>query len=855
MERQKRTKVQKNAGRQSQTHTPAVRRSSSARHPLLELQRSIGNLAVRRLINTPYLQAKLQVSTPDDPSELEADRVADTVMRVPLAVRDDDDEEKVKTKLESSIDSEPQEASDLIHRACSDCEEEKDSAAGPPILRRKGESEQKPEDEAKPLQAKAAPAQTTQLNDSVASKIHSMNGGGSPLPATTRSFFEPRFGVDFSHVRVHADSRAAETAKSINARAFTVGRDIAFGPGQYSPHSDHGRRLLAHELTHVVQQGGEQTQSQVGRDVIVQRDDPPPDHLTTLNEMLDRNNVPEEDVLALLPQLTEPEKNTVITTVSYKSRMASAFNTGQMVRAVRILALPLDKQLEWIEAATSPSNIDYSEIRSLITSAAQAARDTLKTTRWRDFFVGVCDNSTIITAVTDLHFDLQTELEWIEEEASPSNLDYADIQPLIRRAPQPERDVLKTNRWRDFFVGVCTNATIITAVTDLHFDLKTQLEWIEEEASPRNLDYADLQPLILAAPQPERDVLKTTAWRDFFVGVCTNATIITAVTDLHFDLKTQLQWIEEEASPSNLDYADLHSLIAPAPQADKDALKTIGWRDFFVGVCTNKTIKDALDDLNFDMQTTVEWLLEEASPSNVDYTWLCNKFKTLNAFPPGEADIACAIMERDIRDKTFNSSPDHTPPGWITRAHQQLLVANEMGGMVGQTAKWKPSNQASGTTFQQWASTTPQGPTPNLNALTVINCWEMIMLAAFRAGALSWTKIHTIYSAGVPDWFSFLVNELSFNSRIPYDPSGPAQRPVAGDIVFFDGAAHVALGAGSTDAMGRTKIYSFWPPPNTAFTAGGTIDQVKITTIEELNDYWVAAGYPAFKIEFTTPNW
>jgi hypothetical protein len=78
---------------------------------------------------------------------------------------------------------------------------------------------------------------------------------------------------------------------------------------------------------------------------------------------------------------------------------------------------------------------------------------------------------------------------------------------------------------------------------------------------------------------------------------------------------------------------------------------------------------------------------------------------------------------------------------------------------------------------------------------------------------------------------------------------------VAGDIVFFDGAAHVALGAGSTDAMGRTKIYSFWPPPNTAFTAGGTIDQVKITTIEELNDYWVASGEPAFKIEFTTPNW
>jgi len=127
------------------------------------------------------------------------------------------------------------------------------------------------------------------------------------------------------------------------------------------------------------------------------------------------------------------------------------------------------------------------------------------------------------------------------------------------------------------------------------------------------------------------------------------------------------------------------------------------------------------------------------------------------------------------------------------------------------------------------------------------------MLAAFRSGALSWTKIHSIYSSGVPNWGAFLVNQLSFGNRIPFNP--PSSRPIVGDIVFFDGAAHVALGKGSLDAAGRTEIYSFWPPPNTAFTAGGTIDQVKITTIEELNDYWVGHGKPAFKIEYATPNW
>lgn len=86
--------------------------------------------------------------------------------------------------------------------------------------------------------------------------IESLRGGGQPLPESTRSFFEPRFGHDFSRVRVHHDARAAESARAINARAYTRGRDIVFGAGQYAPGTSSGQRLLAHELTHVIQQRG-----------------------------------------------------------------------------------------------------------------------------------------------------------------------------------------------------------------------------------------------------------------------------------------------------------------------------------------------------------------------------------------------------------------------------------------------------------------------------------------------------------------------------------------------------------------------------------------------------------------------
>ncbi len=79
---------------------------------------------------------------------------------------------------------------------------------------------------------------------------------GQPLDAATRSFMEPRFGHDFGGVRVHGDAKAAESARSVSALAYTVGRDVVFGGGQPILGTTTGRKLMAHELTHVVQQSG-----------------------------------------------------------------------------------------------------------------------------------------------------------------------------------------------------------------------------------------------------------------------------------------------------------------------------------------------------------------------------------------------------------------------------------------------------------------------------------------------------------------------------------------------------------------------------------------------------------------------
>ena len=87
--------------------------------------------------------------------------------------------------------------------------------------------------------------------------VHEALGSpGQRLDPATRAFFEPRFGHDFSQVQVHTDGKAAESARAVNALAYTVGQDVVFGGAQYAPGTDQGRRLLAHELTHTLQQRG-----------------------------------------------------------------------------------------------------------------------------------------------------------------------------------------------------------------------------------------------------------------------------------------------------------------------------------------------------------------------------------------------------------------------------------------------------------------------------------------------------------------------------------------------------------------------------------------------------------------------
>ena len=185
-------------------------------NPIVGLQQAAGNQAMLGLLSSGAIQASLRVSQPGDADEREADAVADRVVSSP--------------------------AQQTIHRKCN-CE---GGGASCPAC------EEQEVEQAKGIHRKSS--SSSNGDQSVPGDILQSIGPGQPLDSSTRGFMESRFDHDFGDVRVHTNEAAAQSARSIHAHAYTFNRDVVFDSGAYAPRSSEGKKLLAHELTHVVQQ-------------------------------------------------------------------------------------------------------------------------------------------------------------------------------------------------------------------------------------------------------------------------------------------------------------------------------------------------------------------------------------------------------------------------------------------------------------------------------------------------------------------------------------------------------------------------------------------------------------------------
>lgn len=182
-----------------------------------------------RWLGAPETPAGLWVSRPDDPSEREAERIADAL------ARDASGPERVQARFENVI----------ARKACSGC------AGGTPCASCAGAHHDEHEEESVLVQR--APAAHRPTHDGP-SYVPRWFGGGASLPRGLQTFFGERLGADLGPVRIHTGPAPAAAARALSARAFTLGRDVVFGEGEYRPESTEGRMLIAHELVHTLQQ-------------------------------------------------------------------------------------------------------------------------------------------------------------------------------------------------------------------------------------------------------------------------------------------------------------------------------------------------------------------------------------------------------------------------------------------------------------------------------------------------------------------------------------------------------------------------------------------------------------------------
>jgi hypothetical protein len=523
--------------------------------------------------HSPIVQCKLQVGAPDDPMEKEADAMADHVMRMPDG--------------------------SFIQRKCADCEKEEDENE---MVQRKETNN----------------SSTPTIDGSLANSIESSRGNGQQMDHVTKSFMESRFGSGFGHVGIHSGGQAAQLSRQLKARAFTVGSDIYFNEGEYQPGTDKGKYLLAHELTHTLQQSKQHTTAQA----------------------------------------------------------------------------------KLVQRAMTPEAIN--EVAGQIREATEG---------------------------------IGTDEELIFRNLQRLNKDPADIQTLIAAYRSRYNESLES-LLRDEMSGS---------------ELRLALEEVNI-VDPRN-------GAMIAAAAP--------------------------TTPAEYSLAAER--LRSAMSGPGTDEETIYAVLIPF---NRDPAKLLELKKTYLSLQGSALIADIIDEMS-------------------------------------STELAYALYLLNTTEQTDDTS-------------------NAMGALVGTRAGWVPSGPGSGNDFEVWASAPTESAVPPLSSSTTINCWEMILYAAYQAAAIDWNWIHNLYvNVDSSRW----VSEMT-SSRRAYSPGMQLRR---GQLVFFDGLAHVTLATGNGD-----EVYTFWPPPNTPFTPHAarhaTVDEVKLRTINALST-WMTAHLGAPTIEVGDPAW
>ena len=388
---------------QKKSNTPFfdTEHASEQESPFFAPQEASGTDAFFQPATRPIIQTKLTVGQPNDKYEQEADTVADKVVQR-LAKSDNTNHQSTPSVSEASTP--------IIQHKTDAPEEEK-------LDRKEDSKEELPELQKSPvsavgddegLQMKCAACEAEEdsghvqmkgntegvASSNIESQLNSSKGGGSALPDTTRTQMESAIGADFSNVRVHTGSNAVQMSQDLNAQAFTHGSDVYFNEGKYNPSGTEGGRLLAHELTHTVQQGGnkriEQSNNKSSEHNLIQRFEAPGHEAAERTALTEGGTFSNEEASmvyygnwmrdmnqALVPALTgilEPDLLfSLVNFLGYKKfgRFMNAEQLGYYIPSEHI-----------DNPSGQVKDLDYSSAPPKVSASMQNDKDRFDTTSW-----------------------------------------------------------------------------------------------------------------------------------------------------------------------------------------------------------------------------------------------------------------------------------------------------------------------------------------------------------------------------------------------------------------------------------------------------------------------------------------
>lgn len=350
---------------------------------------------------------------------------------------------------------------------------------------------------------------------------------------------------------------------------------------------------------------------------LVQKAPTKPSNLDRLRELLRDDQ--ENQAIALMRQLSSDEKAFVLNSREFKELAISAFDNDEMYRAMDALGGDLYKSLEWMfDEGTA-----WSKVRALI-SQARPGKDRVRADNWmKEQFVDICNDAEMAEAVDLLGGTLVQKFRWMQAEGSSWGLVKAKLQRTTNAAEKTA--LYGSTAMRDFFVDVCDDNEMAEAVDLLGGTLLQKLTWMKAEDANWKLVKAKLQATTDAA---QKTALYTQAnMRAFFVDVCNDEEMAEAVDLLGGTLLQKLTWMQAEDANWKLVKAKLQRTT---DAAEKTALYgSTAMRDFFVDVCNNKEMAEAVQLIGGALVQKLQWMLAEGTDADLVYN-------TIRLAPSGE---------------------------------------------------------------------------------------------------------------------------------------------------------------------------------------------------------------------------